>query len=150
MVGMFRAELRELFGRAAVFEAAPGVHIGQHHRLLRRQDFRGLSHKANAAKGDHIGIRLRRLFRQIEAVADEIGQILYLGLLIIMREDHRIAFFAQAIDFGEQVHPVQASAHSLACVHLECISFTRHMASGCSAIKAEAIALPRYARPSRR
>ncbi len=108
MVGMRRAEGGELVGRAAVLEAAAGVHVGQDHDLLGRQDLRRLGHEADAAKGDHVGVGLRRLARQIEAVADEIGEVLDLRLLVIMGEDHRVALALQPIDLGEQVEAFQA------------------------------------------
>ena len=94
MIGMRLAERRELLGRAAVLQAAAGVHVGQHDDLVGRQDLGGLGHEADAAEGDHVGVGRRRLARQIEAVADEIGEVLDLGLLVIMREDDRVALLA--------------------------------------------------------
>ena len=108
MVGVRRAERRELVGRAAVLEAAAGVHVGQDHDLFGRQDLRRLGHEAHAAKGDHLGIGRRRLARQIEAVADEIGEVLDFRLLVIMGEDHRVALALQPLDLGEQVDALQA------------------------------------------
>ena len=104
---MRRPERRELVGRAAVLEAAAGVHVGQDHRLLGAQDLRGLGHEANAAERDHVGVGRRRLARQIEAVADEIGEVLDLRLLVIMGEDHRVALALEALDLGEQVGAFQ-------------------------------------------
>ena len=48
------------------------------------------------------------LARQIEAVADEVREVLDLRLLIIMREDDRVALALQPLDLGEQVEPRQA------------------------------------------
>ena len=109
MVRVRGAEGRELVGRAAVLEAASGVHVGQDDGLLRREDFRRLRHEANAAEGDHLGVGLRRLARQIEAVADEVREVLDLRLLVIMREDHRVALAFQPLDLGEQVEASQIS-----------------------------------------
>ena len=103
MVGMRLAERGELVGRAAVLEAAAGVHVGQDHGLVRRQDLRRLGHEPDAAKGDHVGVGLGRLARQIEAVADEIREVLDLRLLVIMGEDHRVALALQPLDLAEQV-----------------------------------------------
>src|SRR3546814_3575102 len=102
---MLRAKCRELIGRARILEAAPGIHVGEDHRLVRAQDLGGLGHEADAAKRDHLGVGRRRLARQIEAVADEIGDVLKLGLLIIMREDDGVALLAQPIDLGAQIEP---------------------------------------------
>ena len=118
MVGMGRAERRELVGRAAVLEAAAGVHVGQDHDLLGRQDLRRLGHEAHAAEGDHIGIGRRRLARQIEAVADEIGEVLDRRLLVIMGEDHGVALALEPLDLGEQVDALQTlrlCGHFCAC-----------------------------------
>ena len=108
MVRVRRAERRELVGRAAVLEAAAGVHVGQDHDLFGRQDLRRLGHEADAAEGDHLGVGRRRLARQIEAVADEIGEVLDLRLLVIMGEDHGVALALQPLDLGEQVEALQA------------------------------------------
>jgi hypothetical protein len=105
MVGMLGAEGGELFGRAAVFQAATGVHVRQHDDLVGRQDLGGLRHEAHAAKGDHIGVGLGRLARQVEAVADEIGQVLQLGLLIVVRKNHGVALLAQPVDLRAEVQP---------------------------------------------
>ena len=108
MVGMGLAERLELVGRAAVLEAAAGVHVGQDDDLVGRQDLRGLGHEADAAKGDHVGVGRLRLARQIEAVADEIGEVLDLGRLVIMGEDDRVALLAQPVDLGAQVEALEA------------------------------------------
>ena len=100
MVGVGLAERLELVGRAAVLEAAAGVHVGQDDDLFRRQDLRRLGHEADAAKGDHLGVGRGRLARQVEAVADEIGEVLDFGLLVIMGEDDRVALALQPLDLG--------------------------------------------------
>ena len=107
MVRVRLAERRELVGRAAVLEAAAGIHVGQDDGLFGRQDFRRLGHEAHAAKGDHVGVGRRRLARQIEAVADEIREVLDFRLLVIMGEDDRVALALQPLDLGEQVEALQ-------------------------------------------
>src|SRR3546814_13281057 len=54
-------------------------------------------------RSDGGGVGIRRLARQLERVADEIGEVLDFGLLVIMREDDGVAFLAEALDFGAQV-----------------------------------------------
>ena len=118
MVRVRRAERRELVGRTAVLEAAAGVHVGQDHGLLGREDLCRLGHEAHAAEGDHIGIGRGRLARQIEAVADEIGEVLDLGFLVVMGEDDGVALALQPIDLGEQVEPFETgglNGHFCAC-----------------------------------
>jgi hypothetical protein len=114
MVRVRGAEGRELLGRAAVLEAAAGIHVGQDDDLVGRQDLRGLRHEADAAEGDHVGVGRLRLAREIEAVADEIGEVLDVGLLVIMGEDDGIALLAEAVDLGAQVEALEAE---IGCVH---------------------------------
>ena len=109
MVGMRRAERRELVGRAAESSRLhPASMSGRITIFSRRQDLRRLGHEAHPAEGDHLGVGRRRLARQIEAVADEIGEVLDRRLLVIMREDDRVALLLEARDFVEQVEPFEA------------------------------------------
>ena len=54
---------------------------------------------------------------KIEAVADEIGEILDFGLLVIMREDDGVALLAQPVDLGAQVEAGKAAANAVSRVH---------------------------------
>ena len=108
MVRMGLAERLELLGRAAVLQAAAGVHVGQDHDLVGRQDLRRLGHEADAAEGDDVGVGRLRLAAEIEAVADEIGNVLDFGRLVIMGEDDGVALLAQPVDLGAQVEALQA------------------------------------------
>ena len=103
MIGMRFAERLELLRRARILEAAPGIHVGQYDDFLGRKDLGRVGHELHAAKGNHVGVRVRRHLRQLQAVAHEIGKILNLRLLIIVRQDDGIALFAQPVDLGEQV-----------------------------------------------
>jgi hypothetical protein len=85
MVGVLLAECLELVGRAAVFKAAAGIHVGQHDNLVGAQDLGRLGHEAHAAEGDDIGAGRRCLAAEVEAVADEIGEVLQFRRLVIMR-----------------------------------------------------------------
>ena len=73
-----------------------------------RQDLRRLGHEAHAAEGDDFGVGRRGLARQVEAVADEIGEVLDFRLLVIMREDDRVALLLQALDLGEEIEALEA------------------------------------------
>jgi len=108
MVRMGGAEGRELVRRAAVLEAAAGVHVRQDHSLLGAEDLRGLGHETDAAKGDHVSVGLGRLARQIEAIADEVRQVLDLGLLVVMGENYGFALALQPVDLGEEIEALKA------------------------------------------
>ena len=56
----------------------------------------------HAAERDHLGVGLRRLLRQAERVADEIGHVLHLGQLVVVREDHRAALGGKRAYLGLQ------------------------------------------------
>ena len=103
MIGVRFAEGLEFFRRAAVLEAASGVHVGQDDDLFGAENLRRVGHEFDAAEGDHVGVGFRRLARQLEAVADEIGEVLNVGGLVVMRQDNRVLLLAEAIDLGEQI-----------------------------------------------
>src|SRR3546814_9070567 len=72
--------------------------------------------EANAAKGDHLGVGRRCLPGQVQAVADEIGQILNDRILIIMGEDDGVTLLAQPVDLRAQVQPCEfAPEHVQPC-----------------------------------
>src|SRR5690606_1868872 len=137
MVGMLGAKALELFGGAAVLEAASRVHVGQHDYLFRAQYLRRLGHELDAAKSDHVGVGVCRLARQLQRIADKIGEILNLGLLVIMREDHGVSVLAQPVDLSAQVETrkifTDGSSHGLSLSwRLPRASYT---ASPCRAIR---------------
>jgi hypothetical protein len=53
--------------------------------------------------------------REIEAVADKVGEVLQLGLLVIMRQDDGVALLAQPVDLRAQVQAGKAFGR---CVHV--------------------------------
>ena len=65
--------------------------------LIVLEVLRGLSSEAEAVT----------LARKFEAVANEIGEVLDLRLLVIMREDHRIAVALEALNLGKEVEPFE-------------------------------------------
>ena len=103
VIGVRLAEGAELVWRAGVFKAAPRVHVRQDDDLLRAEDLGGIGHELHAAKGDDIGARFGGLAAQLQTVTDKIGEVLDFRLLVIVRQDHRIAFFTQAVDLGANV-----------------------------------------------
>jgi hypothetical protein len=109
MVGMRRAEGRELVGRAGILKAAPGVEIGQDHDLFRAQDLGGFGHELHAAKGDHFG-RWPPPCAKVPANRRRNRPDPEFRALVIVREDHRIAFLAQAVDLGAQIETGKVGA----------------------------------------
>src|SRR3546814_18416551 len=94
MVRMGFAERLELVGWAGILEAAAGIHVRQDDDFLRRQYLRRLGHEAHAADGDDVSIGRLRLAAQIEAVADEIGEVRDFRPLVIIREADGVPLLA--------------------------------------------------------
>jgi hypothetical protein len=91
-------------GGAGVGERAAGVLVGQDDRLLRVEDLRGLRHEMDAAEEDQLGIALGlRGAREVERVPEVVGEVLDLGVLVVVREDHRTARTLEPIDLGEEI-----------------------------------------------
>ena len=59
--------------------------------LSGRQDRSRLGHEVDAAEDDHVGVGGGRLAREPERVADEVGDVLDLGQLVVVGEDHGVA-----------------------------------------------------------
>ena len=88
---------------AAVGERAAGGEVGHHDLARRIQDLRGLGHEVDAAEGDHVALHLLGRLSELERIADEIREILDLGLLIVVGEDHRVALALHARDRGLEI-----------------------------------------------
>ena len=71
------------------------VFCGREHR-------RRLGHEVHAAERDHLGVGLRRLLREAERIADEVGHVLHLGQLVVVREDHGAALGGERAYLGLQ------------------------------------------------
>ena len=95
--------LAELIRWTAIGQRAPRVEIGEQHLLVGVEDLRRLGHEMDAAEGDDFRLRPGRLLRELQGVADEVRQILDVGVLVVMSEDHRIELFAQPLDLAQQL-----------------------------------------------
>jgi hypothetical protein len=52
----------------------------------------------DAAENDHVGVGSRCLLGETERIADEIGDVLHLGELVVVSEDDRVALAAETVD----------------------------------------------------
>ena len=57
----------------------------------------------DAREENQPGFRLLRRASQLEAVADEVGQVLDFAVLVVVRQDDRALFLLQPRDLGFQV-----------------------------------------------
>ena len=101
--GMSRAPGAEAIGRAAVGERAAGLHVGHHHDLVGVQDLRGLGHEVHAGEEDDVGVRLLGFLRELERVAEEVGDVLDVALLVVVGEQDRVALALEAADLVFEV-----------------------------------------------
>ncbi len=87
---------------ASIVEASeqPAARSGSSTVFLRREDRRGLGHEMHAAEDDDVGVGLGRFAREAERVADEIGDVLHFGALVVVREDDGVAVAGEALDLG--------------------------------------------------
>ena len=77
----------------------PALEVGDQHGFFRVQQFRGLGHEMDAGQDDHIGVGARRLARQCQAVADDVGDgVENVGRLVVVREDDGVALPLQPQD----------------------------------------------------
>ena len=60
-------------------ERAARLEVRQDDDLVGVQDLRGLGHEVDAGEADDVGLRLRRRLRELERVADEVGDVLDLA-----------------------------------------------------------------------
>src|SRR5215217_1132318 len=80
----------ESLRRTAIGQRAPSIQIRQHDRLLGVQNLGRLRHKMDPAEYDHVRVRPLRLPRQPQRIPDKVRKILYLRLLIIVRQNYRV------------------------------------------------------------
>ena len=104
--GMLRLQGAELLGRDHVRHRAAGVLVRQKDGLSRREDLRRLRHEMHPAEDDHLRVRLRGLDAQSQGIADEIGDVLNLGNLVVVGQDDRLAFLLQPLVFFQRVPPI--------------------------------------------
>jgi hypothetical protein len=88
---------------ARVGQRAAGLEVGQHDGLLRVHDLGRLGHEVDAAEHDHFGLGVARALGELERVAEVVGDVLDVRVLVVVRQDHGVARLAQSVDLGEQV-----------------------------------------------
>jgi len=101
--GVGGAEGGEGVGGARIGQAAAGVEIGQENRFARVEDFCGLRHEMDAAEHDHLGLGAGGAARELQRVADEVGDVLDRILLVVVGQDHGVAARCQLPDRVRQI-----------------------------------------------
>ena len=77
----------------------PARRVGDQHRLRRVEQLRRLGHEMDAGHDDDARLARRRLARQRQAVADDVGDAVEdLRRLVVVREDDRVALALEPQD----------------------------------------------------
>ena len=101
-VGMLVAEGGEFVGRAAQVERAGRVQVGHQDAFFRAEDFGGFAHEAHAGHDQRLGrvvaAEARHFQRVGHAAAGFLGQVLQVGVDVVVGDQHRVAFLQQALD----------------------------------------------------
>ena len=95
---VLRLPRAQLVGGDRRGERAAGVEVGDEHGLLGAEDRRGLGHEVDAAEDDRLRVGAGGLVREPERVADEVGDVLHLGHLVVVGEDDRVALARERAD----------------------------------------------------
>ena len=94
--GMLGLPRPQLVGGDRVGEAAPGALVGDQHGLVVAEDLGRLGHEVDAAEHDRRRLGCGGDAGQAERVADVVGDVLDLGQLVVVGEDHGVALARRA------------------------------------------------------
>ncbi len=81
-------------------ERTTGLEVGKQHRLVGGEDRGRLGHEVHAAEQDDVGVGGCGLAGKTEGVADVVGDVLDLGDLVVVGEDHGVALARRAHEGG--------------------------------------------------
>ncbi len=97
--GIFFAQRAHVGGGDRFGERTAGARIGHDDRAMRVEDLRGLAHEVHAAHHDDVGVDAACFARELQRIADDVGHAVEdLRRLVVVREDHGVAFAFEAID----------------------------------------------------
>ncbi|MNR00828.1 hypothetical protein D3C85_1166160 [compost metagenome] len=85
-------------------QRAARAQVGDQDGLFRRQDLGRLGHEVHARLDDHLGLGLRGLLGQTQAVADIVADAVEnLGRHVVVGQDDGVALLLQRIDLADQL-----------------------------------------------
>ena len=112
MAGVLLQPFGILVNRAAVRQRAAGVQIGQQNQFARIKNLSRLRHEMNAAEDNLISVGGRRRLGQRQAVADMVGEVLNIGVLVIVRQNDGVPLGFQASNLGFEIKFRINAAHT--------------------------------------
>ena len=71
----------------------------------------------DAAEDDDVRVGGGGLLRQPERITDEVGDVLHLGALVVVRQDHGVPLVPQPLDPVQEPGPVLSRYVPLSCDH---------------------------------
>jgi hypothetical protein len=98
VVRVLAFEGAEHFDRAAVDEGAAGIAVRDDDGAGGIEGLGGFGHEPDAAEGDDFAVEFPGFAGEFEAVADDVGEFLDLGFLVVVGEDDRVALALQRED----------------------------------------------------
>ena len=94
---------REAVGGASARERAARLEVGENDDALGVQNLGRLRHEVNAREANHVGLRFRGGLGELQGITDQIGDVLDIALLVVVRENDRVALFFEALDLIFQI-----------------------------------------------
>ena len=101
--GCFARQARKRSAGQPSASEQPASMIGHDDDLVGVQDLGGLGHEVDAGEEDDVGRRLLGRLRELERVAQEVGEVLDVALLVVVREQDRVALALEALDLVFEV-----------------------------------------------
>jgi hypothetical protein len=81
-------------------------------RMTSASALRRLRHEVDAAEQDDVGVGLLGGLGELERIPDDVGDVLDVGLLVVVRQDDGVALAAERVDGAEEI--VGKSFHAAA------------------------------------
>lgn len=103
MIRVLRAEASERLGGAAIGKGTARPYIRHHDFARWVEDFRALGHEMHAREKDEISARSTRRSRKLQAVTDEVRDILDIRLLVVVSEKHGVFELLKPFDFLKKI-----------------------------------------------
>src|SRR5262249_15852888 len=111
-VGVFGLPTRQRLRVNARSQRAPGLEIGNQHGAVGREDGGRLGHEVHAGEHDHVRVRGGSLLREPERVADVVRDVLHLGHLVVVGQDHGVSLLSQRPHLVLQAYDLVVGQHA--------------------------------------
>src|ERR1700741_3372860 len=104
MIGMLFPELFKQISGCTICKRTAGFKIWKQYFFMWVEYLGCLRHKVNSGKDNDIRFRFFCLLCKAKTISNKISHILYIGFLVIVRQDYCILFFLQSFDLLEKIN----------------------------------------------